>query len=469
MRAARTRTILSLPLVLALSAACDGAVDDPPGDDSPPDPPEVRATWYQDVAPILAGHCTGCHTDGGIGPFTLEDYDTAKPLAGLLLAKVESGEMPPWSAVSEPDCTPRYEWQHDPRLPDAELATLRAWVEDGAAEGDPNDPAPLPEPPSQTLTGATHRLDPPSAYTTSGFQDELRCFVIELPITQVSWMTGLQFNPGNLEVDHHATLAAVPPAQADAVRARADENGTFECFGGVGIDGAYSLGVWVPGATPFETPAGTGIPLVPGTVLVMQLHYHPTGFEHAPDFTTLDMRLTTNRPERTFLFTAIGNAGQAPVLQPGPNDRGAVEFRIPANIDGHTEQMVFDIETQDDRRFPMTAIFPHMHYVGVDMKVDIERATPALDEPTNECLINVPRWDFDWQQTYYYDADIDALPTVGNGDRITITCEYNNTRSNPFVGRMLEEENLGDPVDVVLGEETTDEMCLIALGIILDN
>jgi hypothetical protein len=109
-----------------------------------------------------------------------------------------------------------------------------------------------------------------------------------------------------------------------------------------------------------------------------------------------------------------------------------------------------------------------MHYIGVGLKVKITRANPLPGEPTEECLVNVDDWDFDWQRSYQYDAPIEDLPTVGNGDIVEITCTYDNTIDNPFVERALEELGLTDPVDVVLGEESLDEMCLGIFPILFD-
>jgi hypothetical protein len=100
------------------------------------------------------------------------------------------------------------------------------------------------------------------------------------------------------------------------------------------------------------------------------------------------------------------------------------------------------------------------------MQVSIERATPLEGESREECLVNVQDWDFDWQRTYNYNAELEALPTVTDGDTITLKCDYNNTLSNPFVERMLAEEGLENPIDVFLGEETTDEMCIAILGVV---
>jgi hypothetical protein len=65
--------------------------------DPDPDPVPLLTTWYQDVGPIVAEKCMGCHHDGGIAPFSLETYESAATYGMQMLAAVEDGEMPPWS------------------------------------------------------------------------------------------------------------------------------------------------------------------------------------------------------------------------------------------------------------------------------------------------------------------------------------------------------------------------------------
>ena len=87
-------------------------------------------------------------------------------------------------------------------------------------------------------------------------------------------------------------------------------------------------------------------------------------------------------------------------------------------------------------------------------------------EPADECLVHSD-WNFDWQRTYQYDAPIETLPTFGHGDTVELKCTYDNTMHNSFVQRALMEQGLVAPIDVVLGEQTLDEMCLALVGVIL--
>ncbi|NJK32907.1 MAG: hypothetical protein HC927_11150 [Deltaproteobacteria bacterium] len=108
----------------------------------------------------------------------------------------------------------------------------------------------------------------------------------------------------------------------------------------------------------------------------------------------------------------------------------------------------------------------HMHYVGTDMIIGVDRVEPepgsGIDD---ECLIQTPNYDFNWQRGYAYDADLDEVPTARAGDALYMRCTYDNSMGNPFVVEALAEQGLDAPVDVYLGEETLDEMCLGVFGI----
>jgi len=104
-------------------------------------------------------------------------------------------------------------------------------------------------------------------------------------------------------------------------------------------------------------------------------------------------------------------------------------------------------------------VFPHMHYVGTRMQVELEHA-----DGTSECLVDAGRYDFQWQRMYSYDGAIADMPQPHKGDTLVLTCHYDNTMNNPNVVRALEERGLAAPVDVFSGEETLDEMCIVLAG-----
>jgi hypothetical protein len=87
-------------------------------------------------------------------------------------------------------------------------------------------------------------------------------------------------------------------------------------------------------------------------------------------------------------------------------------------------------------------------------------------QPAKECLLATPHYDFNWQRGYTYRQPFDALPTLKGGDKLRLRCTYDNSLGNANLVRALAEQRLSSPVDVRLGEETLDEMCLGAFTLL---
>src|SRR4051794_17288369 len=115
--------------VLALSACCALS--------AAPTPKE--ATFHRHVEPLLQARCQGCHRPGEAAPMSLLSYKDARPWAKAIKEAVLVRKMPPWFA------DPKHgEFANDRRLSADEVATITAWVDGGAKEGDPKDaPKPL--------------------------------------------------------------------------------------------------------------------------------------------------------------------------------------------------------------------------------------------------------------------------------------------------------------------------------------
>ena len=431
-----------------------------------PGPSASAPTWHGQVAALVAARCAGCHRAGGIAPFSLTSYETAKPFAGAMAAAVTSERMPPWLARETDDCQPRFGWKDDLRLPEEDKALLRAWAENGAPEGDPATAKGAPQPVSLDLANPTRRVAMGKPFTVQGTADVFRCFPLPYVFEQDVWIDGLQVVPGNAKVVHHVLVWLDSDGQSEA---RAGANGSYPCFGAPGFDSTL-LGAWAPGGPASELPPDTGLYVPRGSRIVINVHYHPAKTAET-DTTALDLRWSTTRPRYEALLALPGNArniGEG--LLPGPNDPASgPAFLIPAGARGHEENA--EIAIQDRIPIPVRifAVGTHMHYVGTGMRMLIDRTSrvggPPADEPARECLIETPRWDFHWQRGYLYDAPLETLPTVKNGDRLALRCLYDNSLDNPHVADALREQGLKAPRDVELGEQTLDEMCLGVLGI----
>ncbi len=463
----RSLGLLAIPL-FGLAAACgNNSVETTPDPD-----PIPRATWFQDVAPIVAKHCMSCHTDGGIAPFALTDYDAAVENSLRMVDYIEKGLMPPFDAREDADCTPRFGWVDDPRLTSAEKNTLNEWIEDGYARG---TEAAIPTPPAIDLQGITRTLAPVQGFTTTGTRDQFVCFVLDPGnnTPNVQWLNGLQVRPGNELVVHHAVITQVrnegpTPGAADALVAQRGIGIPFNCDDQA-TPGDFIVNIWTPGNQPMETSTEIAVPILPQSKFVMQIHYHPAGVTNDIDFTKIDIRMTNVWPQKMYFVTAIGNADNAPNLEPGPGDNGTPRFLIPANSSEHTEKMSLVLpDLGNGQEFQLFSANPHMHLVGTHIQSKIVRPAARGNQPKEECLAN-GGWNFDWQRTYIYDAPIADLPTIKGGDKIEVNCKWDNTLANPFVQRMLHDAGLPmAPIDIALGEQTTNEMCLEIFGILIN-
>lgn len=437
-----------LPLVLlSVQAACQPVGADP--------------TWHADVAPLVAERCGGCHGPGLIGPFSLQTYEQAEPIADWIAAVVADGTMPPWDARRTAECPQPRPLRDDPSLSAAEIDLLARWADAGAPEGDPGTAAPLPSAITGDLDSSDIERQVEEAWTVRGDGDSYRCFVLDPGLTETTWITGLQLVPDSLDVSHHALIWL----DSSGVPASLAQDGSYDCFGSGGADGPL-IGVWVPGAAAQEYPPDSGIEAPPGAVLAVQMHYNGVGVD-TPDRPGVRLRTTTEPPPLKAQITLVGNEGNAAGgLQPGPADAGLPRFLIPAGATGHTETIRWTVPASVGQ-VGVFGVGPHMHLLGVDMKVHIERPVPYGGQPPVECLVHTPTYDYHWQRLYQFDEpDPYALPRVRGGDTLVLRCTFDNTLDNDNLAVALASEGLAEPVDVGLGAGTFDEMCLAAFGVV---
>ena len=122
---------LALAVFMALSSDMAGQNPAPTG---------REVTFAKDVAPIVYAQCAYCHRPGEVAPFSLLTYKDARPWARAIRQAVATRQMPPWNA------DPHFGDFRDPRrLSEQQIATITAWVDGGAKEGDPADTPPLPK------------------------------------------------------------------------------------------------------------------------------------------------------------------------------------------------------------------------------------------------------------------------------------------------------------------------------------
>src|SRR6202163_3867163 len=101
-----------------------------------------QVTFSKDVAPILQAKCQECHQPNSIAPMSLITFQEARPWARSIKERVATRQMPPWHIDRSVGVQ---KFKNDISLTDEQLATIVAWVDGGALQGDPKDlPPPKP-------------------------------------------------------------------------------------------------------------------------------------------------------------------------------------------------------------------------------------------------------------------------------------------------------------------------------------
>ena len=393
--------------------------------------PDGPITFTRHVAPIVFEHCATCHRPGGSGPFTLLRYDDVARRARQIAEVTTSGFMPPW--LPEPGFG---EFVGERRLTDTQIATLAAWAESGAAEGDASD---LPEPPAATDGWALGEPDLtvslPAPYTLpADGPDVFRNLVMPLPVDETRWVKTVELRPGNPRFVHHAIMAVDDTTSSRRREADETEQPEQPGFSGMEMGLAFMpdghLMGWTPGMAPNPGTDGLAWRLDPGTDFVLQLHMLPSG------------RAETIAPVAGFHFADAPPAGPPlylirldadHLLDIPPGDSGfAVEDAVVLPID-----------------LEVHAVYPHAHYLARSME---GRAT--LPDGTERWLIRIDDWDFNWQDVYRVREPY-VLPA---GTTLSMRFTYDNSADNP--------RNPSDPPRRVrAGNRSSDEMAHLQLQV----
>ena len=109
-------------------------------------------TFYRDVLPILQQHCQACHRARGIAPMTFETFQLTRTYADAIRVSTENRTMPPWFAEKGIG-----KFSNDPSLNETEMATLAAWADAKAPQGDIADPPIFGETVHHSLTSPEDR------------------------------------------------------------------------------------------------------------------------------------------------------------------------------------------------------------------------------------------------------------------------------------------------------------------------
>lgn len=415
-------------------------------------------TFWEDAAPILWERCVKCHGDGGVAPFRLDDYAEAKAWAGAIKVATANRSMPPWSAVDDGSCGT---FAHSEWLTDAELATLAAWADGGAPEGDPSRAPAAFEPLPSIEDGDEYMLPAPYApqggLLASAPLDDYRCFALSTPATRSRFATAFEVLPEDKRIAHHALVFAVNPAgvgrhpqggfkpNGEIMQFLDDQSPDqlgWPCYGAVGegVNPTGLVGTWAPGLGAVEFPEGAGVEVRAGEILVVQMHYNllNTQGEAVQDRTRFRVRFADEVPypikialPDPFLFGFF--LGRPEPLAPG---QPAIDYTWEESLDDTYNSI--GVETPVPSALDLLGVVPHMHRRGTKMRLEIVHADGTT------CATQIDHWDFNWQRMYSFAEPMPVDPT----DRFRLTCTYDTSE---------------DTEPVMPGLGTENEMCMVGL------
>ena len=188
-----------------------------------------------------------------------------------------------------------------------------------------------------------------------------------------------------------------------------------------GLQGYFASAL--PGDSIKPFPKGTGKWLPRGSSLVFQVHYTPDGTKRV-DRCKIGLTFAEEKDiERRVQTVALNQT----------------RFAIPPGAKDHVVRGKYTFP--EDR--VLLGMTPHMHLRGKSFRYLIK-----FPDGTSKALLDIPRYDFNWQNTYRLKEPL----YVPKGSKVIGIASYDNSEDNPANP---------DPTKTVrFGEQTWDEMMI---------
>lgn len=377
--------------------------------DFPDRSPSAKAAFQQisyarDIVPIIEEKCVACHQAGGIAPFAMDGYAKVKGFAPMIRETIRTDRMPPW------DVDPKVgHFNNDKSLSPNQIKTLVRWIEAGAPRGEGPDRLAdtRREAPEWPLGKPDLIIEIPSYKIPASGIVDYQYPVMNNPLTEGRWLKASTARVQQRQAVHHILSGYIPPGQ--------DKLGGMANWGG-------SVGGYTVGMESIVMPKGIGSFIPAGGSIGYQMHYTPFGKEV----------LSTQQIGLYFY-----EKNELPKLMMRENTIANVMIKIPPYAEAHKEVSYL--------LFPRDAVLHtvvvHAHYRGTysDLKI-------RYPDGTEKQLLNVPRYDFNWQRMYEFAEPI-AIPA---GSKLIATYIYDNSKRNPA--------NPDPSKEVVWGDQSFEEM-----------
>ncbi|MHB1422357.1 MAG: redoxin family protein [Gemmataceae bacterium] len=367
-------------------------------------PARPGVTYAKHVAPILQQRCQVCHRPEQAAPFALMNYEDAVKHARMLKEVTTQRRMPPWHA------DPRHgTFVNDRRLSAREIETLASWVQAGTPRGEDKDmPKAVAWVTGWNMGKPDVVLQMPKEYEVPAAGSlDYKHFTIDPGFKEDVWVEKAEARPGPgaAGVVHHVVVYILKPGN----------NQPFDDEGNMNI-----LVGWAPGDLALTCPPETGLRIPKGSKLMFELHYTPNGTA-VKDRSSIGIIFHKKKPKYELLMNSFMNESiRIPPRDPHYRAETTMRFRADARI---------------------LSLVPHMHWRGKDYFYEL-----IYPDGRKQTLLSVPRWDFNWQNSYQFAEPI----KIPKGTRLHAVAHWDNSRNNPY--------NPDPNKEVRFGLQTWEEM-----------
>ena len=345
---------------------------------------KTDVTYSKHVAGILQKHCQECHRPDQTAPFALMNFEDAVKHGRMIREVTSQRRMPPWHADA------RFgHFSNDRRMSPDEIEALATWVDGGMIRGDDKDlPKPIAWP-----KGWVHGT--PDLVLTMLDEFEVpaegvlpyKNWIIETNFTEDKWVRIAECRPGSPNVVHHVVAYIMKEGQR----------------GPIGQDGTLPVLVgWAPGDLGLVCPPDTAMRVPKGAKLRLEMHYTPIG------------KVTKDRSSVGITF-----ASQPPKFELFLNEFANMSFEIPPQHPHYKAEAT--LRFRADAR--LVSLSPHMHWRGKDYSYEV-----IYPDGKRETLLSVPRWDFNWQNSYRFQEPV----KIPKGSKLHSVAHWDNSANNPL-------------------------------------
>lgn len=372
----------------------------------------TTVSYSQDIAPVLAEQCASCHRAGGVAPFAMDSHTMVQGWSPMIREVLMTRRMPPGQIDGHIG-----EFINDRLVDDQDVRNIIAWVEAGAPKDGDIDPlTQLVWPESKWAFGEPDMvLDIPATTVPATGSGVFVNVEVTFDMPTDRWVRGSQIIAGERSVLHHTVNRLDYP----------EEVGKSRGFLRGGSPDKASITAYIPGDSPDLNPPNTGGLLKAGSVLALNMHYTPNGRE------------TVDASQLGVWFYPEGEvpeermSGQCACVF--PNTWTTIPPHDPAFEQRATITIIKDAEIH--------SYLPHMHFRGKYMRFYAD-----YPDGTSEELINVAKYNYNWQLSYTY-KEPKFMPA---GTKITAVAAWDNSAQNP--------SNPNPDRAVDWGNESWDEM-----------